>query len=43
MFLDKDFYTEKVKDELKEHDQDFIITAPRNMDAFEDLIMGHPL
>ncbi len=43
VFLDKDFYTEKIKDELKERDQDFVITAPRNMGAFEDLIMGTEL
>lgn len=40
IFLDKDFYTEAVKDELKQRDQDFIITAPRYMDAFGDLIVG---
>lgn len=43
VFLDKDFYTENIKDDLKERDQDFIITAPRNMSAFEDLIMGTEL
>lgn len=40
IFLDKDFYTEAIKDELKERGQDFIITAPRYMDAFGDLITG---
>lgn len=43
MFLDKDFYTEKIKDELKERDQNFVFTASRNMRAFEDLIMGTEL
>jgi hypothetical protein len=40
IFLNKDFYTEAVKDELKQRDQDLIITAPRYMYAFGDLIMG---
>jgi hypothetical protein len=43
VYLDKDFYTTKVKDELKQRDQHFIITATRGMDAFENLIMGTEL
>lgn len=35
--------TQKINDELKKRDQDFIITAPRNMGAFEDLMMGTEL
>lgn len=40
VFLDKDFYTIKVKDELKKHDLDFVIGADRSMDRFDDLISG---
>lgn len=43
IFLDKDFYTEAVKEELKQRGQDFIITAPRYMDAFGELITGTEL
>jgi len=38
VFLDKGFYTTAAKDELKQRDQDFIITARRKMDAFETLV-----
>lgn len=43
VFLDKGFYTEKIKNGLNGGDQDLVITAPRNMGAFEDLIMGAEL
>lgn len=40
VFLDKDFYTVNVKDELKKHDIDFVIGAERGMGKFHDLISG---